>query len=132
MSKFNDRMLEMEKRNAQALDTDKYVVVRLDGQNFHSYHQHFGDHFSDYMQDAMNYALLYLMEKVPYIAFGYTNSDEMKYRNPLDLETILTERGVPRLSRNGFYYGYFATNRTFATGVQVAHGRVYEIADVYL
>jgi Uncharacterized conserved protein len=209
-------MLEMEKRNAQALDTTKYVVVRLDGQNFHSYHKHFGDHFSDYMQDAMNYALLYLMEKVPYITFGYTNSDEitvvmkpdaqymnnrvekivslmasyvtgafnqytqfdelagfdarvfvadtkqdaldalsyrqeagkrnsvntyarqfltkqeMKYQNPLELETILTERGVPRLQRNGFYYGYFATNRTLATGVQVAHGRVYEIADLYL
>lgn len=217
MSKFNDRMLAMEKKSTVSLDTDKYIVVRLDGQNFHSYHQQFGgEHFSDFMQDAMNYALRYLMTKVPYITFGYTNSDEitvimkpdaqymnnrvekvvslmasyvtgafnqftqfeelagfdarvfmadtrsdaldsLSYRqeagkrnsvntyarqfltkqemlrhNPAELEEMLLARGVPRLTRDGFYYGYFVTNRTVDRPARVAHGRVAEIADVYL
>lgn len=79
MSKFDDKMRELEQPTNITLDRYKPVIIRVDGKAFHSYHKKFDGHFSVKMQTAMNDALMLVMKNISEIQFGYTNSDEMTF-----------------------------------------------------
>lgn len=76
--KLSDRIKEFERQHETTVDTNKYLVVRLDGRNFHTYTKKmdFKKPFDYIMIETMSYTTQYLMQNCG-ADIGYTQSDEI-------------------------------------------------------
>lgn len=74
---LGDRMKRYEKAYKNKLIREQPVIIRLDGQAFHTYTSGFTKPFDDVLIDAMQYTMVKLSESIMNVKIGYTQSDEI-------------------------------------------------------
>ncbi len=74
---LGDRMKRFEKANKTKLNRDEPVIIRLDGQAFHTYTAGFVKPFDEVLIAAMQYTMVRLCEGIMNVRIGYTQSDEI-------------------------------------------------------
>ena len=91
------RMKSYEKtgRQAEYLDKDKPVIIRVDGRAFHTFARKLNKPFDDLLIDAMESTMQYLCKNVGGCVLGYCQSDEIS----LLLQSYKTEETQP-------FFGY--------------------------
>lgn len=71
------RMKDYEKVTTQHLIKRLPVIIRIDGNAFHTYTKGMVKPFDEDLAHAMKQTMIYLCEKVPDCRLGYTQSDEI-------------------------------------------------------
>lgn len=74
---LGDRMKNYEYQSRYYLETQKPVIIRLDGKAFHTFTHGFQKPFDSVFSNAMSATMLYLCENIQNCVFGYTQSDEI-------------------------------------------------------
>jgi tRNA(His) guanylyltransferase len=71
-----EQIKQLEARYDQAMDTSKFIIVRLDGKSFHTWTRGLHKPFSTQLQDCFDSTTRALMRETG-VVLGYTQSDEM-------------------------------------------------------
>lgn len=74
---LGERMKMYENVSSPKLMTRVPIIIRLDGNSFHTYTKGMNRPFDETLADAMQQTMLFLCENVPDCRLGYTQSDEI-------------------------------------------------------
>lgn len=90
MSKFEDRMRQMQMSSETSVPLKGYTVLQLDGKAFHTFTRGMGKPFDKRFMDAMDAVLFELCKQVGNVKFGFVQSDE--------ISLLLTDFETPETS----------------------------------
>lgn len=94
-TEFDKRMKAYEHLFNVSLDSDKPVIVRVDGRCFHTFAKKFHKPFDEVLSKTIRKTMQYLCENIQECVLGYTQSDEIS----LLLLNYLNEKSDP-------FFGY--------------------------
>lgn len=77
MSKFEDRMRQMQMSSETSVPLNSYTVLQLDGKAFHTFTRGMDKPFDERFMAAMDSVLLELCKQVGNVKFGFVQSDEI-------------------------------------------------------
>lgn len=77
MSKFEDRMREMQMSSETSVPLNSYTVLQLDGKAFHTFTRGMEKPFDERFMNAMDMVLLELCKQISNVKFGFVQSDEI-------------------------------------------------------